>query len=282
VTTDYQRGRAILGARLRELRVEAGLTGIELAERCGWAKSKSKVSKLETGRQTPTPEDLDAWAAAVGSPETASELKARLRGIEHYYRSWPRQLASGHRARQDEAVAETGKTSVIRGFESARIPGLFQTAPYARAVFTWGAEFAQSPRDTDEAVRTRMRRQEALYEPGHRFRFTIWEAALHTLVCPPEVMLGQLDRLAGLIGLDTVELGIVPLDVPLRRSPAHGFWIYDDRLVIVENINAEMWLEDAESITLYVRAWNWLAEAAVYGSAAHRLIVRAHGALASL
>jgi transcriptional regulator with XRE-family HTH domain len=280
VTTDYQRGRAVLGARLRELRVEAGLTGSELAERCGWSM-KSKVSKLETGRQTPTFEDLEAWAAAVGNPGAASELKARLHGIEQYYRSWRRQLASGHRARQEVAVAETRQTALIRGFEAAVIPGLFQTAPYARAVFTGAAEFTQSPRDTDEAVRVRMRHQGALYEPGRRFRFLIWEAALHTLVCPPEVMHGQLDRLAGLLGLDTVELGIVPLDLPLKRTPAHGFWIYDDRLVIVETINAEMWLEDAESIAVYVRAWDWLAESAVSEPAAHRLIARAHSALAS-
>ncbi|WP_380282543.1 Scr1 family TA system antitoxin-like transcriptional regulator [Kitasatospora purpeofusca] len=92
-------------------------------------------------------------------------------------------------------------------------------------------------------------------------------------------MAGQLDRLVGLLGLDTVELGVIPLSAPVRRTPAHGFWIYDERLVIVETINAELWLDSAADITLYSRAWEWLAEGAVTGHQAHRLISRARAAL---
>lgn len=79
--------------------------------------------------------------------------------------------------------------------------------------------------------------------------------------------------------LDTVSIGIIPINAPMRRTPAHGFWIYDDRLVIVETINAEMWLDDADDIALYVKAWDWLNDSAVYGHQAHRLIA---GALAGL
>ncbi|MGR8010412.1 helix-turn-helix domain-containing protein [Streptomyces hypolithicus] len=277
MSTDFQNARVALGARLRELRAEAGLDGKGIAAVLDW--QRSKVSRLETGKQTATADDLTDWAAAVGRPDLAGELKGRLSGMETKYRSWRRQLAGGHRARQELAIAETKATQTIRGVEVARIPGLFQTAEYARHTFEANAEFRQLTNDVEDAVRTRIRRQEALYERGRRFRFLIWEGALYVRTCPPGVHAAQLDRLVSLIGLDTVELGIVPLGAQLRRTPAHGFWIYDQRLVIVETINTEMWLDDEDSIRLYERAWDWLAEAAVYGAQAHRLIGRARASL---
>ncbi|MFI5634707.1 helix-turn-helix domain-containing protein [Streptomyces sp. NPDC051664] len=277
MSTDFQSARVALGARLRELRTEAGMDGKGVAAALGW--QRSKVSRLETGKQTPTAGDLTAWAQAVGRPDMTGELKGRLVGLETQYRSWRRQLSGGHRARQELALAESAATQTIRGVEVSRIPGLFQTAEYARNAFETNAEFRQIPRDIEDAVRTRIRRQEALYEPGRRFRFLLWEGALYILTCPRDVMAAQLDRLAGLIGLDTIELGIIPFGAQLRRPPTHGFWIYDQRLVIVETINTEMWLDDEENIALYGRAWEWLNEAAVHGPQARRLIGRARATL---
>ncbi|GGR54791.1 helix-turn-helix domain-containing protein [Streptomyces roseolus] len=110
--TDFQSGREALGARLRELRAEAGLNGKELAQRLGWAASK--VSRLQAGKQTPSADDLEAWAHAVGRPGVVVELKARLAGLETTYRSWGRQLVAGHRARQEQGIAETAATTLTR------------------------------------------------------------------------------------------------------------------------------------------------------------------------
>lgn len=81
------------------------------------------------------------------------------------------------------------------------------------------------------------------------------EAALLTPYCPADVMVEQLDRLNGLIGLDTVQLGVLPLRAPLKVSPKHGFWIFDERLVIAETVDAEMWLDEAADVSLYGRVW---------------------------
>ncbi|MFD9818045.1 Scr1 family TA system antitoxin-like transcriptional regulator [Streptomyces violascens] len=131
MTTGFRSARLTLGARLRELRTGAGLNGKGIAERLG--RQRSKVSCLELGKQTPTPSDLNAWAHAVGRPDLAGEPTGRLSGIETKYRSRRRQLAAGHRAGQELAIAETADTKAIRGLEVARIPGLFQTPDYARA-----------------------------------------------------------------------------------------------------------------------------------------------------
>lgn len=277
MTTDFQQARAALGARLRELRTEGRLTGRELADRLGW--TQSKISKLETGRQTATAGDLLAWAQGTGRPEAAEELTTRLRSMESRSRSWRRQLAAGHKPVQDTLTAEYERSTTFRAWQSAMVAGMFQTAEYARHVISRYRDLHQSVRDTEEAVRARVKRQEMLYEPGRTFHIVMWEAALHSLVCPPAVLAAQLDRLSGVLGLDTVSLGIVPFGAPLKLPPANGFWIYDERLVIAEDWHAELWLDDAESVGLYLKVWQALADSAVYGADAHRVITRARRAL---
>ncbi|MGW4516427.1 helix-turn-helix domain-containing protein [Streptomyces sp. NPDC004393] len=279
MSTDFQTAREALGARLRELRAEAGLEGKDLASKAGW--QPSKVSRLQNGKQTPTREDLTAWAHAIDRPDVEAELHGLLAGLEmkQRHRSWRRQLAGGHRGRQEIAVRQTEHTKAIRGLEISRIPGLFQTPEYARVIFDSNAEFHRIPPTTDAAVETRMRRQEALYDPGKTFRFLLCEAALYHRPCPVDVMAEQLDRLYNLVGQKRVELGIIPFGAQLRRTAPHAFWIYDRSLVIVETISEELWLTGDEDIELYERAWDWLAESAEYGPLARRLIGRARASL---
>lgn len=280
MSTDYQQAREALGARLRELRLSAlggRLTGPQLAQRLGWPHSK--IYKLEGGRQTATAEDLRAWADAVGQPDTFAELGARLRGFESHIRSWRRQLAAGHRPVQDTWNLAVDQARVIHAWEEAVVPGMLQTADYARAIFLRYADLQGTVRDTDDAVRSRMERQKWLYQGGRRFHALVWEAALHALVCPPSVLVAQLDRLAGQIGMDTVELGVIPLGASLKVPTANGFWILDEQLVIAEDWHAELWLDDADSVATYLRVWNTLSESAVYGADAQNVINRARRAL---
>lgn len=280
MSTDYQQAREALGVRLRELRLSAPggrLTGAQLAARHGW--NKSKVSRLENGRQTPTPEDLRLWAEAVGQPEACDELLARLRGFESHIRSWRRQLAAGHRAVQDTHLSAHADATVLRGWETSMIFGILQTPDYARAILTRYAELQRSPKDTAAAVASRMQRQQVLYDSTKRFHLLLWEPALHVLVCPPAVLAAQLDRLSGTIGLDTVELGIIPLSASVKIPPTTAFWLYDDRQVIVENWHAELWVDDQPSVDTYLRTWATLRESAVYGADAQNVISRARRSL---
>ncbi|MFJ7588465.1 helix-turn-helix domain-containing protein [Streptomyces sp. NPDC097617] len=277
MSTDFQQARVALGARLRELRTDRRLTGRQLAVLLGW--TQSKISKLETGRQTATTDDLLAWADATGHPQAAEELITRLRSLESRSRAWRRQLAAGHKPVQDTLTAEYERTRTFHVRQGSTVVGMLQTAEYARHVFTRYADLHQSVRDTEEAVRARVKRQEMLYEPGRTFHIVMREATLHALVCPPPVLAAQLDRLAGVLGLDTVSLGIVPFGASLKIPPANGFWLYDDRLVIAEDWHAELWLDDADSVGVYRKVWQALSDSAVYGTDAHRVIARARRAL---
>lgn len=278
MTTDFQQAREALGRRLRELR--AGQTQRELAAVLGWPQAK--VSKLETGRQTATPDDLASWAQATGHPQSTEELLARLQSLETHTRSWRRQLRAGHRPVQDVLTIEYEQTAEFRAWQGALIVGILQTPDYARNIFARYAELQQSPRDIEDAVRARVRRQELLYQPGRTFHLLMWEAALHAGVAPPDVLAAQLDRLASVIGLDTVQLGIIPFGAQFAIPPANGFWLYDDRLVIVEEWHAELWLNDTDTVSLYQRVWDTLDKSAVYGTQARRLIARARAQVSDL
>src|SRR5439155_19352082 len=117
-----QQARDALGLRLRELRLDARLSGRQLAERLAWPASK--VSKIELGRQTPTESDIHAWADATAARNAAPDLIASLRTLETLYAEWRRQFRTGARARQLSILQLETSVSVIRAFEPALIPGL--------------------------------------------------------------------------------------------------------------------------------------------------------------
>jgi transcriptional regulator with XRE-family HTH domain len=282
VSTDYQQAREALGARLRELRFSCPggrLTGRQLAQRLGWPGSK--VSKLENGRQTATPEDLQAWADGTEQPDLYPELAARLAGFESHIRSWRRALANGFKPLHEGLSAEIERTSEMWIWEESVVPGLLQTPEYARHVVQRYSELLGGANDFEAAVRSRAQRQEWLYRPGRKLHVLMWEAALRSLICPPSALAAQLDRLTGMLGMDTVELGIIPFTASVKIVPANGFWVLDGRLVVAEDWHAELWLDDDDNIALYSKVWRTLRESAVYGPDAHNVINAARRSLNS-
>jgi transcriptional regulator with XRE-family HTH domain len=268
------RGRQEFGARLRTLREDARLTGTELAARLGW--QSSKVSKIEHGKQTASVDDVTAWAREVGgSAELLTDLLADLRAVRVEYRTWARLVKRGTAVRQRAVAPLDAATSLLRAFEPAVVPGLLQTAEYARYVLQSVVELRGFPDDVAESVRARMERQAILYDQEKQFRFLVTEAALRYLVCPPVVLRGQLDRLLAVASLPNIELAVIPTAVQLPFPAMHGFWIYDDKLVLVDTVSAELVLKDRDDIELYVRLFERLWEIAVRGDEARRVTVEA-------
>ncbi|WP_435860452.1 Scr1 family TA system antitoxin-like transcriptional regulator [Streptomyces scabiei] len=115
-------------------------------------------------------------------------------------------------------------------------------------------------------------RCESLYGPSKRFHPPLGEVEPRARICPPSVLATRLDRLSGAVGLDTVELEIIPFTAALKLPPATAFWVYDDSLVIVEAWHSELWIEDEPSVNRHLRTWNTLRESAAYGTEAHQVI----------
>jgi transcriptional regulator with XRE-family HTH domain len=262
-----------LAETLRALRRAAGLTGDQLAGRLQWPRSK--VPKLENGRQMPSETDIAAWANACGQPAAVSELLAMLAEARAAHRQYRHQLRrGGHAASQKDLDKLVRQATRIRNVEITLIPGLLQTPDYARnrlreAMRITGDDQSQA----ETAVTERMRRQEVLYESGREFEFIIMEIALQIRNCPPAVMLGQLDRLLGVTGLHNVTLEIIPLDTLLTVTPYTGFMILDD-ITYVETHTSEDLLTGAESVKYQQMADELRAES-VSGDAARELITSA-------
>ena len=270
--TKVHEARRELGLRLRELRRQAGRTGADLAASLSWPASK--VSKLENGRQTPTDNDILAWTTATGAPAEAEGLLASLHTLETQHAEWRRVLQRGLSPVQRELAGFEEKTKLFRVVEVTAVPGLLQTAEYARARFEESVRTHGIPNDIDDAVRARLRRQDVLYRPDKRFHFVVTEAALRFRLCPDDVMLAQLERLVALSTLRNVKLGILGFDARYVTSPRHGFWILDDDLVTVETHSAELNLAQPQEIELYGRVFDQLAAVASYGSEARAIILR--------
>ena len=271
--TERHRGRVVLGNRMRALRHDAGLSAKDVAERLAWPASK--LSKLEHGRQAASAQDITGWAGAVGVPDgVRDELLADARSLRVEYDSWKRLQVGGFAGVQTASLPLQRATTRLRAFEVGAVPGLLQTTEYARNMFANLMRYRPELTDIDEAVAGRLRRQEVLYEPGKTFEFLVTESALSAVLCPLLVLRAQLKKLLVLGGLNTVELAVIPAEARLPRMAGHGFWIFDDSLVLVETLSAELSLRDADDVELYVRHFERLWEVAETGDDARAVISR--------
>lgn len=158
------------------------------------------------------------------------------------------------------------------------MPGVLQIPQYARRVLTEMVDLrGVAIDDIDAAVAVRMRRQQSLYDTTKRFEFLRAEPVLRWGLCPPSVMVAQLDRLATVVGMPNVRIGAIPLGVEIPTSPQNSFQLYDD-LAVVETFVGETTHGRRDS-RAYARVMDRLWDEAAVGDHARRLIQRAAGDL---
>ncbi|MET8872929.1 helix-turn-helix transcriptional regulator [Nocardia sp. NPDC004604] len=261
--------RAALGARLRELRRDARLSGRDLATACDW--HPSKVSRLELGRQQPSEDDLEAWCHAVDNELVYDDLVATLRNLRSMYLEWRRVTAGGHAPRQRRSIDIESATKLIRWHEVNVIPGLLQSADYARGILRACIDMTGGRDDLDDAVAARMERQKVLRNGARRFTFLIEAGALYRTVGSPEVMAEQMDALIEASRNPRISLGVIELTARYW-CPARGFILFDRAMVMVETPSAELTITRPSEIATYERTFALLTESAVFGDRARDLI----------
>jgi len=263
------------------MRLDAHLTGRSLANEAGWPPSK--VSKIEAGQQTPSDADITTWALVCGRDQLIAELVAALRSLEQQYVEFRRMFRTGLPSRQRSIAEIESNTTLTRNFEPCFVPGLLQTAEYARYRFAEGDPdesergVPKSDAELDEAIAARMDRQRILHRGDKKVHFVMTEAVLKYHVCPPDVMTGQIGHLISMTTVPAIRVGIIPFGVPLEVGPIHGFYLYDDKLVLVELFTAVLNVSQANEIGAYERVFGHLANAAVYGADARTLLTRTLG-----
>lgn len=277
-SSSAQAARERVAHRLRELRSDAGITGGELAVRCGWTHSKS--SRIENARTPPTPEDIRLWCAACGADGQAQDIIVQSRTAESLYVEWQRRVRAGLRQLQDSYVELYQATSLFRVYSPTLVPGLLQTAGYARALLSANARILDVPDDGEQAAAARLERSQIIHESGHRFVMLIEEAVLRYQLGDPDAMAAQLGYLLTAGALPAVSLGIIPAATRERGMwPQEVFHIYDDTLVSVELLSARVTVTQPSEIALYLTAFEQLRSMAVYGAEARALVVNAIEAL---
>ncbi|MFI6480664.1 helix-turn-helix domain-containing protein [Nonomuraea sp. NPDC050663] len=277
--SSFQQARLELGAQLRQLREAAGMSGKELAERLGW--QPSKISRLENGRQSATEVDVLAWTGAVGAaPETLTELRRRAGEVESKRADWRHWSTGGMAATQEDVREREARTQVFRVFEPGVVIGLLQAAEYARHIFMSVKREFGATGEIDAAVRVRMQRQEILYDRSRSFRFVMPEAALRTKLAPADVMQAQMDRLLAVSTLPTMELGIIPFENQLPSVPLTGFWIFDERMIMVPTRSKEISSTERADLDFYGKVFEEYHKAAVFGEEARSVIMRVNHAYA--
>lgn len=266
LSTDRRR----LAAALKGMREDTGLSAERFGEPHGW--SQGKVSKIENGRTVPSPEDVETWAAAAGHPERAAELEALAEAVAVQTRGYGGRRRDTLAARAEEAGVAESLATVVRVFQTAMIPGILQTADYARCVYA----LLDVPEDEiPPAVNARMQRQDALYQPGRRFEFLLTEAALRWRPGPLEMMSVQYDRLLRVADAESVSLRVLPSSIQAPTFYDSPFTIYeipDDPTVLVEGTPREQTYREERDLevcrTAFARGW----DAASAGDGALRFI----------
>ena len=124
--------RQALGARLGELREDAGLSGRALARLCGW--HESKVSRIEHARTAPSADDIRAWCEHCGQPAETGDLITFLRAVEGMFIEWRRMERTGLRRAQEAVLPLWERTRLFRAYSSWLIPVAVQTSAYTTAV----------------------------------------------------------------------------------------------------------------------------------------------------
>ncbi|MGI5398708.1 helix-turn-helix domain-containing protein [Streptomyces sp. CA-135486] len=277
-SSSAQAARESVARRLRDLRKASGLTVSELADRCGW--HHAKTSRIENARTAPSAKDIHLWCRACGDAEQADDLIAQSLNAESMYSEWRHQVRSGLKQLQDSWVEFFHDTQLFRVYSSTLVPGLLQTEGYAAALLRTIADFREIPNDGAEAAAARVERSRVIHEQGHRFVLLVEEAALHYQLGAADAMAAQLGYLLTAGALPSVSLGVIPMVTRQRRIwPQETFHIYDDTLVSVELLSAQVNITQPSEIALYLKAFEELRSMAVYGKAARALIVKAIDAL---
>lgn len=246
-------------------------SGAELARRTGWVQPK--VSRLETGAQLPTEDDLRTWVEHTGaSGADATELLDMLSAARFEYVSSADLLARGALGGlQGEIGAMEAAATRIGEYQPAFLPGLVQVPDYSRAVLElpgmvesiseWGAV-------VDQIVAARAARQVRLAEPGRRWQFVVGEAALWSAPGSRDVQAEQLAHLATMAEQPGVEVGLIPLRAPMAAAPLSGFRLLDEEFVFVESIAGEQRIGDPTEVAPFVQTFEALRAAAVTGAEA--------------
>ncbi len=254
--------RIMLGASLRKLREDRGLT----REVAGFhiRASESKISRMELGRVGFKTRDVEDLLTLYGVHDDAERRgllemvrEANTPGWWHKYGDvLPNWFVT--------FIGLEEAASVIRTYEVQFVPGLLQTAAYARAVIRLG--YPDDPEESIEhRVHLRMQRQERLRQKGGpRLWAVIDEAALRRPIGGEGIMQEQLQHLLEVSMLPNITVQVMPFRFGMHAAEGGAFTILRfpesdlSDVVYVEQLWGALYLDKREDIDPYLTAMEQL------------------------
>jgi DNA-binding XRE family transcriptional regulator len=248
--------RMLVGAKLRRLRTEIGLSREEAAQAI--RASEWKIHRLENGQVGFKERDLVDLLKRyeVTDPDKVDELLtlAREANTPGWWQHYGDVLPAWFRIYVDLESA----ASLIRTYQGQFVPSLLQTDDYIRAVVR-GAHLGESGEEVGRWVRLEMARQTLLTrEQPPRLWAVVDEAALWRPVGGREVMRGQLERLIDATKLPNVTLQVLPYDSGAHPGMAGSFSVlrFPDQelpdVVYLEHLTSELYLNKPDDVDRYL------------------------------
>ncbi|MGH3836395.1 MAG: helix-turn-helix domain-containing protein, partial [Pseudonocardiaceae bacterium] len=247
--------RRRLGAELRALRDQAGLTIEEVAKELEC--SVSKVSRLETGQGIPKSRDVRDLLDRYGVTDQAHRDRLMRWVRDGQRQGWWDDFSDVLAPDPEDPllpdnlsryVALEQDASEVRSFETIVFHGLLQTENYARAILNTLSTADEEA--TDRLVELRMRRQRRLYaeEDPLIVHMVLDEAVLYRPVGGKQVMRGQLKRLLDDAQRPNITIRVLPFSIGAHRSLAGSFVVLafadsdDNDLVYIEGHVGDLYL----------------------------------------
>lgn len=210
-----------LGVQLRKAREEAGMTTRVVAANLGL--SPSSVNRNELGSRIPKRDEVSALCGLYGV--TGEDKEALLERVSQPAQSaaW---LATGYVPDQlASLMVLEQEATIITYVEVALMPGLVQTADYARLVFDG---LVGEDTDLEKQVTTRLGRQSLLSRPrGPKVVMFIEEGALNRTLGSSRVLRDQLEQLLLLQRRDNISIRVVPFNAPAYPANGGPFSLYE-------------------------------------------------------
>ena len=254
--------RILLGSQLRMLREAKGIT----REEAGYAirASGSKISRMELGRVSFKERDVTDLLKLYGveDDETATlvelAIQANSPGWWHKYGDVLPDWFQVYVGLEEAA-------SLIRLYEVQFVPGLLQTADYARAVVQLGQPGA-APQEIERRISLRLARQELLTKPGGpRLWAIVDEAALRRPIGGKEVMRAQLVQLLEATEQPQVTLQVMPFRSGGHAAEAGAFTIMRfpepdlPDVVYLEQLTSALYLDKRDDVEKYTEVMERLS-----------------------
>jgi transcriptional regulator with XRE-family HTH domain len=256
--------RRELGARLRALRSEQGLTVEQVAELL--LCSPSKVSRMETGQRGATLRDVRDLCR-IYEVTDASQVEHMMQLVREgkqqaWWQSYDLDVYATYVGLEQAAAT-------LSYYQSTIVPGLLQTAEYARAMHGGSMPAEFSSERANELVEVRIRRQQVLTrDPALQLLAVLDEAVLHREVGGPAVMAAQLRHLITTANLPNVTLQVIPYSAGAHPAMENMFNIIEfgdvaPRVVYVEGLMGWLFIEREHDVARYAEVFKYLCDLAL-------------------